>query len=81
MITAEAVIIPQEKITRVVFDLAVRLRSFENIELAPIVLLVLENIKDPKTSFEDLEPAQQLLVVNFLIEMLPQIDISSYQTK
>lgn len=81
MITAETVIIPQEKIIRIVFDLAVRLKSFENTDLAPIILLVLENIKNPEVSFDDLEPQQQIVVINFLIEMLPQIDTSTYQTK
>lgn len=81
MATKETIIIPEEKIIRIVFDLAVRLRSTDNLYLPQIVLSVLENIKDPDISFKDLEPAQQIIVLNFIIEMLPQLDTSTYQTE
>jgi len=81
MATKETIIIPEEKIIRIVFDLAVRLSSTDNLYLPPIVLSVLENITDPEVSFKDLEPAQQVIVLNFIIEMLPQLDTSTYQTE
>lgn len=81
MATKETIIIPEEKIIRIVFDLAVRLRSTDNLYLPPIVLSVLENITDPDVSFKDLEPPQQIMILNFILEMLPQLDTSTYQTE
>ncbi len=81
MATKETIIIPEEKIIRIVFDLAVRLRSTENLYLPPIVLSVLENITDPEINFKDLNKDHQVMVLRFIIEMMPQIDASTYQTE
>lgn len=62
-----------------VLNLAIKLKSMENAFLPTSVYQVLEKIPSPHLAFSELNLAQQAVVIKFLEEVLPQVDMSEYQ--
>lgn len=71
--------IKQEALPGYVTGLAIKLKSLENAFVPESVYQVLDQISTPNLPFSELEIAQQAVVIKFLEEVLPQVDVSEYE--
>lgn len=75
----ERLSIKQEALPGYVTRLAIKLKSLENAFVPDSVYEVLDQISAPNLPFSELDIAQQAVVIKFLEEVLPQVDVSEYE--
>jgi hypothetical protein len=71
--------IPQEALPSYIANLAIKLISTDNTYVPASVYQVIETVPASDIPFSELNNAQQSILIKFLEEVLPQVDISEYQ--
>jgi len=71
--------VAQEALPSYIANLAIKLMSTDNTFVPASVYQVLEVIPTPTLAFNELNHAQQAVIIKFLEEVLPQFDIEEYQ--